>query len=282
MADIKAISSGIEPEPFKTERHTWMSSNPKEMLDKYLVESIHKNWTEDFVDEQNGEVVTIERSEVLVGRGLITQRVLTEIQFAMQSEGIAEVEISDEQEKAQYYTSYCMAPTIATVMIAGDKFKILLYARGIESALEIIKDYMAQYVAPGRRFRICEIGKSIAGTVIDNYTQRILDEREKGKDESTKDVYYNVTISMWNDIDQVFNSKDFFVRADDADLARAFTKKYIDTHKTKDGLGEDWDGLYPQGYTFKNVKQYAVDLIINKDFSKAYVERQEKDGMFTE
>lgn len=55
----------------------YFTSDPKKMLNKYLVQRVLKTWTEDFIDEDTNEVVSIERNELLFQRGiLIDQDVL--------------------------------------------------------------------------------------------------------------------------------------------------------------------------------------------------------------
>lgn len=60
------------------------TSDPKEMLNKYLVKDVHKTWEENFLDEDTGTVVQIDRNSLLFTRGtVITQDVLAEIRFHM-------------------------------------------------------------------------------------------------------------------------------------------------------------------------------------------------------
>lgn len=58
---------------------TFRTSDPKEMLGKYLPKHVLKTWKEDFIDEDTHEVVTIERNEVIVDSGEITQDKLQQI-----------------------------------------------------------------------------------------------------------------------------------------------------------------------------------------------------------
>lgn len=52
---------------------TFRTSDPREMLGKYMPKHAVKTWTEDFRDEDTGEVVSIERNQIVVGRGYISQ-----------------------------------------------------------------------------------------------------------------------------------------------------------------------------------------------------------------
>lgn len=46
---------------------TFRTSDPKEMLGKYMPKHALKTWTEDFLDQDTGETVSIERNQIVVG-----------------------------------------------------------------------------------------------------------------------------------------------------------------------------------------------------------------------
>jgi hypothetical protein len=84
---------------------TFRTSDPKEMLGKYMPRHAVKTWTEDFRDEDTGEVVSIERNQIVVERGYISQEKLAEIQFAIQAGDIEDVEVSeDDVRDMELYT----------------------------------------------------------------------------------------------------------------------------------------------------------------------------------
>lgn len=58
------------------------TSDLNELKGKYIAERVCKKWTEDFVDPESGEIVTVERGEILFERGIvITPDVLSKINF---------------------------------------------------------------------------------------------------------------------------------------------------------------------------------------------------------
>lgn len=62
---------------------------------------MHKTWKEDFLDEDTGTVVQIDRNSLLFTRGtVITQDVLAKIRFHMDAGEIKEVEVSNQQRVA--------------------------------------------------------------------------------------------------------------------------------------------------------------------------------------
>lgn len=109
----------------------------------YLAKRVLKTWTEDFVDENTGKVVSIERNEVLFERGtLIDQDVLTQIRFCMEADGIKEVEVSNQKRMAFENENKCLYPYIAQAQIGDKKYKFLLYATGLDNVIAILKDYI--------------------------------------------------------------------------------------------------------------------------------------------
>lgn len=80
---------------------TFRTSDPKEMLHKYLPKHVLKTWKEDFIDEDTHEVVTIERNEVIVDSGEITQDKLQQIMFAIQAGDIEDGAFGSQAETLQ-------------------------------------------------------------------------------------------------------------------------------------------------------------------------------------
>lgn len=65
----------------------YVTSDPAKMLGKWVARRALRIWTEDFVDEDTGKTVSIERNEILLERGTyISQDLLCTINFMM-SEG---------------------------------------------------------------------------------------------------------------------------------------------------------------------------------------------------
>lgn len=75
---------------------TFKTSDPDVMLGKYITKNVLKTWTEDFLDEDTNKVISIERSQVISTPGKIDSNKLQELEFALQSKDITEVEISEE------------------------------------------------------------------------------------------------------------------------------------------------------------------------------------------
>lgn len=82
----------------KKDEVRYFTSEPREMLNKYLAADVLQKWDEDFMDEDTGQVVTIERTQKPFEKGqLIDQDLLTQINFHLQAGDIKEVEVSNQK-----------------------------------------------------------------------------------------------------------------------------------------------------------------------------------------
>ena len=78
------------------------TNKPEEMLHKYLAESAVKTWTENFIDQDTGEKVPVERHEVIFDRGTyIDESLLPKIMFSIQSEELKTVKVCENKPLAK-------------------------------------------------------------------------------------------------------------------------------------------------------------------------------------
>ena len=78
------------------------TNKPEEIFHKYLAESAVKTWTEDFVDEDTGKTMSIERREVIFDCGTyIDESVFPKIMFSIQSEELKTVKVCDKRPMAK-------------------------------------------------------------------------------------------------------------------------------------------------------------------------------------
>ena len=78
------------------------TNKPEEIFHKYLAESAVKTWTEDFVDEDSGKTMSIERREVIFDCGTyIDESVFPKIMFSIQSEELKTVKVCDKRPMAK-------------------------------------------------------------------------------------------------------------------------------------------------------------------------------------
>ena len=74
------------------------TNKPEEMLFRYLAENAVKTWTENFIDQDTGETVPVERHEVIFDRGTyIDESLLPKIMFSIQSEELKTVKVCENK-----------------------------------------------------------------------------------------------------------------------------------------------------------------------------------------
>lgn len=120
-----------------------ITSDISRMKGKYLVYDLKRSWKEDFLDEGSGEVVSIERKELIYERGTLLQaEELSRIQFFMNEGSISEVEVSNQKRMSYEFKNTYIYPYMAQVDVEGKKKKFLMLDNSVDNALEIVKDYV--------------------------------------------------------------------------------------------------------------------------------------------
>lgn len=121
----------------------YKTNDPSKMLNKYLVSRLCRTWNETFIDDSTGETVNVERSEILIDKGtLLDQDKVAEIRFYMSEGSIEEVEVSNQCRQSFEVKNEIFYPYLAQVEIKDKKYKFLFYARSVENAVVILKDYI--------------------------------------------------------------------------------------------------------------------------------------------
>lgn len=119
------------------------TANPREMLWQYLATNVLKTWKEDFVDPDTGDMIPIERSEILFKKGTrLDQDKIAEIQFFIASGDITEVEVSNQQRQAQLVYMNGLQPWSVSAQFIKQKHRFLLYANSVQMCLDVVKDYI--------------------------------------------------------------------------------------------------------------------------------------------
>ena len=127
----------------KKDEIRYFTSDPKRMLDKYLVNDVVQTWYEDFTDEDTQEVVSIERKQLLFEKGLLIDRdLLAKISFHLQAGDIKEVEVSNQKRLGYENEITRLRPWLAQVKNGDKNYKLLLYGSSVTNVIEILNDYL--------------------------------------------------------------------------------------------------------------------------------------------
>ena len=126
------------------------TSDPKVMLEKWLAEPVLRKWTEDFVDESTGELVSVERTEPIITTGTYCSQDLVQlITFHLQAGDIETVKVS-ERPPLNKRTDLLTMNYIVSVgsMLPQTEY---IYVAGVqtpEEAAKVVTDYCKVYSSP--------------------------------------------------------------------------------------------------------------------------------------
>lgn len=273
-----------------------ITSDIRQMKGKYLVYDLKRSWKEDFIDEGSGEVVSIERKELIYERGTLLQaEELSRIQFFMSEGSISEVEVSNQKRMSYEFKNRHIYPYMAQVDVEDKKRKFLMLASSVDNALEIVKDFVElNYIGRYQVSMVKEYERTIiiVDTMLkkplDDVTRLALDEelysREerdqilKGDDENKPDTlkFYKikarVSYSDEDNKDEIFQS--FIVNTYTAERAIMLINDFLNREQNK----HEKEAV-DKGNTFKRKDINAVIeesgvipvyAFVPKEFSEAY------------
>ena len=143
------------------------TNKPEEMLHKYLAECAVKTWTENFVDEDTGENVPVERHEVIFDRGTyIDESLLPKIMFSIQSEELKTVKVCDKKPLAKRNN---MQVRRYIVKLSDGLRKSNIYttrAKTPEDAAQMVCDYYSIYGIPTLSGNFSVFDSSATGLIL--------------------------------------------------------------------------------------------------------------------
>lgn len=238
------------------------TSNLSEMKDKYLAETLYRKWNENFVDESTGEVVNIERKEIIFDRGtLLDHHNLEEINFFLQSGDISQVKVSNVKRQATLVNGNT-AVWVAVVKLQGKKKTFYLYANSVDTAMQILTDYIEQRYEGS--FEVVSL-KEQEYLYIVTLAKELEEER--------KINYYIVEMDIKSDSYTCLYKK-FLVKAINAEetkpLCIAFFDKYM----------QDKENPEPYTMTLLSAKVMKIEAVIDHAFCHEYIVRPEEEESY--
>lgn len=254
----------LRPDDFKSMR----TNDPKKMLNKYLAKRVLKTWTEDFTDQDTGEVVSIERNEVLFERGKkLTKELIQEVMFAIQAGDIQDVEICDKSfiKSERWITSYMNAYVV--VLTSGLKIlRVVVRAQNIETAIKVAIDFTNVYRNLGESVTPIKVNPLGCGIIDDDDDCIPEDERLPLED---KKQYYKVSgrLTYYDDEKGEWDKEDgtVIIAADEVGQAKARVFRYgTDVYKlTLEKRPEN-------RYEVRKATPFEIDALVPKEYSEMY------------
>lgn len=272
----------------------------KQMLNKYLVHNLFRKWTENFMDQDTGEVVSIERNELILEAGTyLGKEECSTINFYMQEGSITEVEVSNQKRMAFENDRDALVPYIAQVMLDKKK-KFLLKAQNIDQAREIVKDYTelnfrgTYRITLLKEFDYCtilvdklsvtpidEIGK-LAIEFSDLYSEeQIKALMGEGEEDIPEPKFYNIEariiLTEPKEEDKEETNQTFVVETYNAERAMLIINKYLnDKQDELEKAAKEKGREFDRKIIHASIEQSSiipVNSYIPEEFSIAYAEK---------
>lgn len=270
------------------------TSELKRCLNKYIAKPVYRKWNEEFADKATGEVISIERQELLYKAGTpITRELASEIQFFMNAGDIKEIEVSNQKRLANEYKSEYLFPFKVTASIGLNGTRhFVLQAQSVEKAIEIARDYIELNFSDYFGFSEVKVLNNM--TIIEaQYRRKIGDvsdfddkdgttdqqEDKKAVEEESAENYYKVEIEVTTkgDMDDesgerryITRVERFMLRTKDADtasaIAAAFCKKRHEEQDKEDDIPRFKE------LSVKSSQPFPCNCIIERDFCMEYYE----------
>lgn len=220
----------------------------------YTGERVLKSWTEDFADKDTGDIISIERNEVLFDRGMPLNDIYSELLFHMQSGDVSTVLLSNQCRNGAEIKSYTATYMISIEVIGKkrSKAKYLLHSNSVEHAIACIKDYCELEIYGA--FEILAVKKFPVILVVDNNLVRVEDEQ---KEEDPK--YYQVSFVLTEKEEGFSSIREGIVKAFSLELAKSLLVDFIQREIKNDISIE-----------IEEAKILKIDEFISDEFSLAY------------
>lgn len=253
---------------------TYRTSDPKEMLGKYLPKPVYKVWTEDFLDEDTNEVVPIERRELIMKTdGVITQDKLQELMFAIQAGDIKDVEVSDMDvqqinvQTAPYLIPYSLELERWGVEIIKDHY--VCYAQDVNQAIRIATEFGQMYRGFSGDIKVNRVIKMDADLVPDDH--QCIPEADRMPAYERKNYFKVQVRKEWNDDGRLRKYDTYYIVAsNDVGEAKERIALLLDILKAQ---AEERNGksiISDERTTIRKAVPFEVDCVVPRDFSLLY------------
>lgn len=262
------------------------TSDTSQMHKKYLVNNLFRTWMEPFIDSDTGEIIEVERSELVLERGTyLDVDQLAVIQFHLQAGDVKEVTVSDQKRLGHFGTAWGLIPWQVTVQL-GKKYKVILLAQNIFQALDIVEDWAE--LKFDQVFSICSakefkqhyfIFDDDVRMVLENGVEIPEDESEEIKHAVYSFYSVEVNAKLGEDNERYFR---FLVYARDVDNAKMLIDKFLRGKVKETPYGQLLpfvDVLAAEALLQINVitaTKVKCHSVIGLEFTEAYNTKQEE------
>jgi len=241
------------------------TSNIEEMQEKYLGKRLLRTWSEDFVDEDNGEVISIERNEIILEKGtFLDANNLQTINFHLQSGDIKTVIVSNQKRDClRAYNGVGL--WVANIEINRKKKNIYLYADSLENASLIVTDYVEQMHSG--RFMLKGLKETDYVNLITENKDEDDNDNDDFKEEETENIYL-LNVEIEEEDGSYRNS--FIMKSNNVDNSKKIVEDYLLKKKLENNIEPEFTVSVIQA------KPIPCNFIIEPNFSLKHIEEYKK------
>ena len=260
------------------------TNKPEEMLFRYLAENAVKTWTENFIDQDTGETVPVERHEVIFDRGTyIDESLLPKIMFSIQSEELKTVKVCENKPLVKRDN---MNVRRYIVKLADASHNCNVYttrAKTPEDAAQMVCDYYTIYGLPTLLGNFSVIDSSTTGLRLlykeefgeeywdDMYQTRhvVLESLVNNTDKVlpppfSQNRFFKVSVCLWDEAEGKFSksTSNYIIPALTLEDAITLMKNYLNEMDSRRGR----DFLYD----ITSISKANIDFAIPQSYAKAW------------
>lgn len=260
------------------------TNKAEEMLHKYLAESAVKTWTENFIDQDTGEKVPVERHEVIFDRGTyIDESMLPKIMFSIQSEELKTVKVCENKPLVKRDN---MNVRRYIVKLADASHNCNVYttrAKTPEDAAQMVCDYYTIYGLPTLSGNFSVIDSAATGLQLlykeefgEKYWEEMYMARRvqlQGKVNNTDKVlpppfqnerFFKVSVCFWDEAEGKFSksTSNYIIPAIRLEDAASLMRDYLiemDSRRGRDGIND-----------ITSISKANIDFAIPQSYAKAW------------
>lgn len=264
----------------------YRTDDQRRMVGKFLASRVVKTWKEYFADQDTGEIITVERNDILFEKGkYIDEDTAISIAFHIQCGDIADVEVSNQRRLAQPSKDYVLRPYKATAVVGNKRKSFILQAQSATAAIEVVTDYIELNFTSA--FSVDSVKLMPGCIILNDRFRRAVEEVEGGNEagEETPDgeearedtKYYRIEADITavptegDEEEPRPSSYDFIVKTRDIDTAKAVITAWINTTMKKRAEEEGREARTFE-ISLTSASPFNLNAIIPYAFCVAYKE----------
>lgn len=263
----------------------YRTDDTRRMVGKFFASNVFKTWYEEVLDSDTGEVISIERNDLLFEVGkYIDEETAQSISFHIQCGDITDVEVSNQRRIARPDKRYSLLPFKATAVIGNKRKSFILQAQSATLAIEVVTDFIELNFTS--RFVVDSVKAMPGCRILNDRFRRAVEEVEGGNEagEETPDgeearddtKYYrieaDVVAKREDDEDEPRpSSYDFIVKTRDIDTAKAVITAWLNTQLKKEAEKEGRE-ITAFEVSLTSASPFNLNAIIPYAFCAAYKE----------